>query len=70
MSNFQEWLAGTDPLDPSSALILLPPIADASGVTVRWQGVDGKIYYVQGGAAGQAFSTVQSNVTSSGCITT
>ncbi|PWU22026.1 MAG: hypothetical protein C5B50_00265 [Verrucomicrobia bacterium] len=47
MNNWQEWICGTDPNDASSVLKLLTPSQSGSGVTLTWQSVSGKTYFVQ-----------------------
>ena len=47
LNNWQEWIAGTVPTDPSSALRLLAPASDASGVTVNWQSVTNRTYFLE-----------------------
>ncbi len=67
MSNWQEWLAGTNPTNALSLLRMLPPTSTStdSGVTVSWQSVSGITYYVQRSsnlAAQPAFSTIRNNL--------
>lgn len=60
MSNWQEWIAGTDPTNPSSVLKMFPPSKGPSWITVSWQSVIGKVYFLQAStnlAAQPAFST-------------
>ncbi len=45
-SNLQEYLAGTNPMDPASVL-QLAPLAPAPNFTVQWPSVVGKTYLVQ-----------------------
>jgi hypothetical protein len=65
LNNWQEWLAGTVPTDASSALRLLNPSNDVSGVTVTWQSVTNRTYLLEratnlGGAP--SFSLLTSNL--------
>lgn len=46
-SNFDEMVAGTDPLDPQSLLQLAPPIFEESEFKFQWDGIAGKVYTVQ-----------------------
>jgi hypothetical protein len=65
MNNWQEWIAGTNPRDASSALRLLSPVVSPSGATVTWQSVGGKSYFLQrAGDLGvqPAFQTLSSNI--------
>jgi len=64
MSNWQEWIAGTDPTDPSSRLILAMPSWNASGLTLTWQSQDQVTYYIErsSGVSGAPFSVIQSNI--------
>jgi Tol biopolymer transport system component len=72
MTNWQEWIAGTDPTDSLSRLTMLKPSWGVSGLTLGWQSVEGVVYYVQHSTLhGQApFSTIQSNIVGQAGITT
>jgi hypothetical protein len=65
MNNWQEWFAGTDPIDALSVLQMLSPSNTVPGVTVSWQSVATRTYLLQrstnlGGTP--AFSSIQSNI--------
>ena len=65
MNNWQEWKAGTIPTNAASVLQLASPSNSVSGVTVTWQSVSGKTYFLQRStnlSAQPAFSTIQSNI--------
>jgi hypothetical protein len=64
MSNWQEWIAGTDPKDELSQLRMLMPVSSASGMSLSWESVVGVTYYVQRStlSAGDSFSTIQANI--------
>jgi hypothetical protein len=65
MNNYQEWRAGTDPTNPLSVLKLLTPSATDASVTLTWQSVPTRNYYVLRstnlGAAG-SFSLLATNI--------
>jgi hypothetical protein len=46
MSNWQEWIAGTDPTDPLSNLTLRSLSVAAPRITVTWSSVPGRSYFV------------------------
>jgi hypothetical protein len=74
MNNWQEWVAGTDPSDPSSVLKMLAPLTatNSAGVIVSWQSVSNRTYYLQRStnpAAQPAFVTIQSNLFGQSCAT-
>ena len=67
MSNRQKWIAGLNPTNPASVLVMLPPAvtSGSAGITVTWQSVNTRRYYLLraanlGGATG--FSMIQSNL--------
>ncbi len=65
MNNWQEWIAGTDPTNPSSLLKMTALTNGVSGVTITWQSVSGVTYFLQRGnnlAAPSAFSTIQTGI--------
>jgi hypothetical protein len=65
MNNWQEWRAGTDPTNALSVLQMLAPTNGASGITVTWQSVTNRSYYLQRSvdlSAQPPFVSVQSNV--------
>lgn len=65
MNNWQEWIAGTNPTNPASVLKLSPLSNSVSGITVKWQSVSGKIYFLQRStnlSAQPAFSTINSYI--------
>jgi len=67
MNNYQEWIVGTDPTNPLSALKMLSPMATNSpaGLLVSWVSVNTRVYYLQSSTnleARPAFSTIQSNI--------
>jgi ABC-type phosphate/phosphonate transport system ATPase subunit len=67
MNDWQKWIAGLDPTNAASVLAMLPPLAtnNAMGVTVSWQSVSNRTYYLQSSTnleAQPAFLTIQSNI--------
>jgi hypothetical protein len=47
MNTWQEWIAGTDPTNSTSALRLLSPVANPPAVTLTWQSVTNRTYCLQ-----------------------
>ena len=45
-NNWQEWRAGTDPKNRSSVLRLLTAMPGLSGMTVSWQSVSDRMYFL------------------------
>jgi hypothetical protein len=73
MNNWQEWIAGTDPTDPTSLLKMLTITSDASGLTVSWKSVDGVTYFLQSSTdltTQPVFATIQSNIVGQAGTTT
>ena len=73
MNNWQEWIAGTDPTDPSSLLKMLTITSDVSGLTVSWKSVDGVTYFLQSSTdltTQPVFATIQSNIVGQAGTTT
>jgi hypothetical protein len=65
MNNWQEWRCGTDPTNALSALRLLSPLAGATNVTVAWQSVVGKNYFLERAtnlSAPAAFTSLATNI--------
>jgi hypothetical protein len=66
MNNWQKWIAGLNPTNPASVLMMLPAVTNnALGVTVSWRSVNTRTYYMQRAtnlAAQPAFSAIQSNL--------
>lgn len=67
MNNWQKWIAGLSPLDPTSILAMQTPQTSISpaGITVTWLSVSNRTYYLQQAtnlAVQPAFSTIQSNI--------
>jgi hypothetical protein len=74
MNNWQEWRAGTDPMNSSSVLKLLPPASNvgSNGLVVSWQSVSNVTYFVQRGtnlALSPSFSSIQSNLIGQAAVT-
>ncbi len=73
MSNWQEWQAGTIPIDATSVLKMVSPSNSISGTAVTWQSVSGKTYFIQRSgdlSAPSPFSTIQSNIAGQAGTTT
>ena len=47
LNNWQEWRCGTDPNDALSALLLLPPAPVGADVTLTWQSVTNRNYFLE-----------------------
>ncbi|MEJ0089720.1 MAG: choice-of-anchor Q domain-containing protein [Limisphaerales bacterium] len=63
LNNWQEWIAGTIPTNASSVLLLAPPANTLAGVTVTWQSVSNRTYYLQASTNLTAqFISIQSNL--------
>ena len=64
---YQDWIAGLNPTNPASILVMLPPVPtnNPTGVAVSWQSVSNIIYFLQGSTnlgLQPAFSAIQSNI--------
>jgi hypothetical protein len=73
LNNWQEWRAGTDPTNGVSVLQMLAPTYGASGVTVTWQSVTNRSYYLQRSldlSAQSPFLNVRSNIVGQAGTTT
>ncbi|HEX5220261.1 MAG TPA: choice-of-anchor Q domain-containing protein [Verrucomicrobiae bacterium] len=46
-NSWQEWRAGTVPTNSQSVLRLLPPLRVSPGLSVKWQSVTGKLYWIE-----------------------
>jgi hypothetical protein len=65
MNNWQEWIAGTDPTNPLSVFKMLVPSNNLSGVSLNWESVSNRTYFLQSSTnpgMQPAFSTIQSNI--------
>jgi PKD repeat protein len=65
MNNWQEWICGTDPTNPVSLLKMLAPSNSKPSVTISWQSVSGKTYYLQRATnllQYPVFSSIQSDI--------
>ena len=67
MNNWQKWIAGLNPTNPASVLMMTSAAStnNASGVTVSWQSVSNRTYYLQRGSdltAQPTFAPIQSNI--------
>jgi hypothetical protein len=75
MNNYEEWLAGTDPTNPSSVLELLTPSLtnNPPGIVVSWQSVTNRTYFLERSSnlGGQpAFTTLAANIPGQPGVTT
>ncbi len=63
---YQDWIAGLNPTNPASVLALQPPAAtNTTGLTVTWQSVSTRNYYLQSStnlSGLPAFTSIQSNI--------
>ncbi len=65
MSNWQEWIANTNPTNSTSALKLLRPTNSAAGLILSWTSVADRTYQLDratNGSSPWAFSPYQSNL--------
>jgi hypothetical protein len=65
LNNWQEWVAGTNPTDVASTLRMQGASNSASGITVSWQSVTNRNYYLQRASnldSTTLFQLVNSNV--------
>jgi hypothetical protein len=64
LNNWQEWRAGTSPVDASSVLQMTSAApTDSSQATITWQSVAGVYYYIQSSPdLSQPFQTIATNI--------
>jgi hypothetical protein len=67
MSNWQEWIAGTDPTNALSVLRLLPPALNGANITLTWLSVPGVNYFLERSAnltePTPLFTTITTDIT-------
>jgi hypothetical protein len=66
MNIYQDWVAGLNPTNAASVLALYPPAsANTTGLTVTWQSVNNRKYYLQSStnlSSSPTFISIQSNI--------
>jgi hypothetical protein len=66
LNNWQEWKAGTNPTNAASVLALQAPAnTNTTGITVTWQSVNTRTYFLQSStnlSATPSFTSIQSNI--------
>jgi hypothetical protein len=73
MNNWQEWVSGTNPTNSASLLKILSASNAPPGLSVTWQSVTGRTYYLQRAtnlALPTPFSILQSNLSGQATATT
>jgi hypothetical protein len=73
MNNWQEWRAGSNPTNTLSFLQMLAPTNKPSGISLAWQSVTNRTYFLQRSlnlSAQPAFFTLQSNIAGKAGTTT
>jgi len=72
-NNWQEWVAGTSPTSASSALRMLNFTKDVAGITVSWQSVTNRTYFLERATnfnAEPPFALLSSNIVGQAGTTT
>jgi len=63
LNNWQEWIAGTIPTNSASVLALqAPATTNVTGITLTWQSVNTRTYYLQSSTNLPVFTSIQSNL--------
>jgi hypothetical protein len=64
MNNWQKWVAGLDPTDPSSVLQMLNPAASGTNNVVTWESVTNINYFIQRSSSlvAGSFQTIATNI--------
>jgi hypothetical protein len=63
MSNWQEWICGSIPTNSQSVLRMLTPTNTAAGVTLAWQSVSNRLYFIERATnLAMPFQLLQSNL--------
>jgi Bacterial TSP3 repeat len=75
LNNYQEWIAGTNPTNALSVLVMMPPVPTNSpaGLVLGWQTVNNRTYFLQSSTnlgAHLTFTTIQSNIVGQTATTT
>ncbi len=64
MNNWQKWIAGLNPTNPASVLAMVSPAPtnNSSGITITWQSVTNRTYFLQSSTNLSVFWPIQSNI--------
>jgi hypothetical protein len=67
INNWQKWIVGLNPTNPASVLAMEIPVVTnaAAGITVSWQSVNTRTFYLQRAinlASQPPFTSIQSNL--------